>query len=206
MLQEKLNYKIIGKIINGLKEVDEIIDKAADNNLIVRQGNSIVQQLESDIMAKVNQISNTVGDIVNNEGIVEGNALWWMLNSGAKGSTTNTRQVSGCVGQIVVEGNRISRNYGKRSLPCYHNYDNSAVARGFVPDSFMSGLQPPSYFFHAIGGREGIIDTAIKTNKAGYIYIKLSKNLLDLTIKQDLSVRDGKGNIYQFLYLIMEWI
>ena len=123
-----------------------------------------------------------------------------MVNSGSKGNPTNIAQMIACLGQQNVDGGRIPYGFTDRTLPHYYKYDDSAEARGFVENSFISGQTPQEYFFHAMGGREGLIDTAVKTSQTGYIQRKLVKAMEDLKVHYDLSVRSSSGSILQFLY------
>ena len=123
-----------------------------------------------------------------------------MINSGSKGKPTNIAQMIACLGQQNVDGGRIPYGFTDRTLPHYKKYDDSATARGFVENSFISGQTPQEYFFHAMGGREGLIDTAVKTSQTGYIQRKLVKAMEDLKVHYDLSVRSSSGTILQFVY------
>jgi len=123
-----------------------------------------------------------------------------MVNSGSKGKSTNIAQMIACLGQQNVDGGRIPYGFTDRTLPHYKKYDDSATARGFVENSFISGQTPQEYFFHAMGGREGLIDTAVKTSQTGYIQRKLVKAMEDLKVHYDLSVRSSSGTILQFVY------
>jgi len=123
-----------------------------------------------------------------------------MVNSGSKGKPTNIAQMIACLGQQNVDGGRIPYGFTDRTLPHYKKYDDSATARGFVENSFISGQTPQEYFFHAMGGREGLIDTAVKTSQTGYIQRKLVKAMEDLKVHYDLSVRSSSGSILQFVY------
>ena len=123
-----------------------------------------------------------------------------LVNSGSKGSTINIGQMIACVGQQSVDGKRIPYGFTNRTLPHFHKYDDGAMAIGFVENSFVRGLTPTEFFFHAMGGREGLIDTAVKTSETGYIQRKLVKGMEDIRIESDYSVRDSNGTIVQFLY------
>ena len=87
-----------------------------------------------------------------------------------------------CVGQQNVDGKRIAYGFTNRTLPHYTKYDDGPEARGFVENSFISGLSPQEVFFHAMGGREGLIDTAVKTSETGYIQRRLVKAMEDAKI------------------------
>ena len=105
-----------------------------------------------------------------------------------------------CLGQVSVDGKRIPYGFDNRTLPHYNKFDDSPVARGFVENSFIKGLSPQELFFHAMGGRIGLIDTAVKTSQTGYIQRRLIKGMEDLKVCYDLTVRNNKNKIVQFIY------
>jgi DNA-directed RNA polymerase II subunit RPB1 len=86
-----------------------------------------------------------------------------MSRSGSKGSLLNISQMTAAVGQQAVEGNRVPFGFSYRTLPHFTKDDYSPEARGFVENSYLRGLTPSEFFFHAMAGREGLIDTAVKT-------------------------------------------
>jgi len=122
------------------------------------------------------------------------------VTSGSKGSIINISQIMACVGQQNVNGQRISMGYDNRVLPHFLPNDIRPAAKGFVSQSYKKGLKPHEFFYHAMGGREGIIDTAVKTSETGYIQRRLVKSMEDLRIDFDLSVRNSVGDIIQFKY------
>jgi len=105
-----------------------------------------------------------------------------------------------CVGQQNVDGKRITYGFTDRTLPHYTKYDDGPEARGFVKNSFISGLTPQEVFFHAMGGRQGLIDTAVKTSETGYIQRRLVKAMEDSKINYDNTVRTATGSIIQYIY------
>ena len=123
-----------------------------------------------------------------------------MVSSGSKGKNLNIAQMISCLGQQNVDGKRIPYGYEDRTLPHFNKYDDSPEARGFVESSFIQGLTPEELFFHAMGGRTGLIDTAVKTSQTGYIQRRLIKALEDIMYKYDGTVRNGKNKIIQFKY------
>jgi DNA-directed RNA polymerase subunit A' len=123
-----------------------------------------------------------------------------MAKSGARGSMLNLSQMSGCVGQQAVRGERISRGYKYRTLPHFKKGDLGASAKGFVANSYKSGLNPTEYFFHSMGGREGLVDTAVRTSRSGYMQRRLVNALEDLKVESDGTVRHTGGEIIQFRY------
>lgn len=90
--------------------------------------------------------------------------------------------------------------YGDRSLPHFDHKEKSAKAKGFVENSFYSGLTTTEFFFHTMAGREGLLDTAVKTAETGYMQRRLVKALEDLVSHYDGSVRNSRGEVIQFIY------
>ena len=192
------------------KQIQEIIEDKKESIA------SIMQDIHLDIFenlsgqtnkayfeSKVNSLLNeTLKDTgkVGLSTLDEKNRVTAMINSGSKGKPTNIAQIVACLGQQNVDGGRIPDGFTDRTLPHYYKYDDSSEARGFVENSFISGQTPQEYFFHAMGGREGLIDTAVKTSQTGYIQRKLVKAMEDLKVHYDSSVRGGSGNIVQFVY------
>ncbi|XWS43173.1 hypothetical protein CRYUN_Cryun16bG0080100 [Craigia yunnanensis] len=128
------------------------------------------------------------------------NCISLMTTSGAKGSKVNFQQISACLGQQELEGKRVPRMVSGKTLPCFHPWDWAARAGGFISDRFLSGLRPQEYYFHCMAGREGLVDTAVKTSRSGYLQRCLIKNLECLKISYDHTVRDADGSIVQFNY------
>jgi DNA-directed RNA polymerase II subunit RPB1 len=123
-----------------------------------------------------------------------------MFRAGSKGSELNISQMIACVGQQNVNNKRIPYGFEERTLPHFTKFDDTPKARGFVESSYINGLSPSELFFHAMGGRVGLIDTAVKTSTTGYIQRRLVKGLEDLAVSYDMTVRSNKGKIVQFLY------
>nr|AOE43238.1 RNA polymerase I [Cavenderia deminutiva] len=123
-----------------------------------------------------------------------------MTVSGAKGSVVNFSQVSCLLGQQELEGKRVPRMVSGKTLPAFEPYDPTARAGGFIMDRFLTGVRPQDYFFHCMAGREGLIDTAVKTARSGYLQRCIIKHLEGLTVQYDNTVRDAAGACVQFLY------
>ncbi|XP_040849519.1 DNA-directed RNA polymerase I subunit RPA1 [Ochotona curzoniae] len=128
------------------------------------------------------------------------NNLQMMVQSGAKGSTVNTMQISCLLGQIELEGRRPPLMASGKSLPCFEPYEVTPRAGGFVTGRFLTGINPPEFFFHCMAGREGLVDTAVKTSRSGYLQRCIIKHLEGLVVQYDLTVRDSDGSVVQFLY------
>ena len=108
--------------------------------------------------------------------------------------------MSACVGQQALRGKRIDKGYAGRTLSCFKKGDLSPAARGFVRTGFKGGLNPKEFFFHAITGRDALMDTALRTPKSGYLYRRLANALQDLRVEYDETVRDANGMIIQYKY------
>lgn len=157
-------------------------------------GKSIFESFEFEMNEILNDARNNASKHALTS-LSERNNLKRMVNAGSKGSDLNICQIMACVGQQNVEGKRIPFGFKNRTLPHYSKYDYSPESRGFVENSYLSGLTPQELFFHAMGGREGLIDTAVKTSETGYIQRRLMKALEDVMVKYDGTVRNSAGHI-----------
>ncbi|KAG2439375.1 hypothetical protein HXX76_004732 [Chlamydomonas incerta] len=129
------------------------------------------------------------------------NCLSLMTITGAKGSLVNFSQISCLLGQQELEGRRPPRMASGKTLPCFRPYDGGGRSNGFIGDRFLTGLRPQEYYFHCMAGREGLVDTAVKTSRSGYLQRCLVKNLESLRVHYDGTVRDNcDASIVQFAY------
>ena len=128
------------------------------------------------------------------------NQMQAMTGSGAKGSQVNANQISCNLGQQVLEGRRVPVMVSGKTLPCFKPFESSVRAGGYIVDRFLTGVRPQEYYFHAMAGREGLIDTAVKTSRSGYLQRCLIKGMEGLKAEYDTSVRDADGSVVQFLY------
>lgn len=128
------------------------------------------------------------------------NHLQVMIQTGAKGSSVNGTQISSCLGQQALEGKRVPVMVSGKTLPSFPPFDPSARAGGMILGRFLTGIAPQEYYFHCMAGREGLVDTAVKTSRSGYLQRCLVKHMEDLKVGYDLSVRDSDGSLVQFLY------
>ncbi|XP_026041937.1 DNA-directed RNA polymerase I subunit RPA1 isoform X1 [Astatotilapia calliptera] len=150
-----------------------------------------------------NQVNNDINKVCMPVGLhtsFPDNNLQLMVQSGAKGSTVNTMQISCLLGQIELEGRRPPLMPSGKFLPCFQPYDPAPGAGGFVSGRFLTGIKPQEFFFHCMAGREGLVDTAVKTSRSGYLQRCVIKHLEGLVVQYDLTVRDSDGSVVQFLY------
>lgn len=128
------------------------------------------------------------------------NQMQAMTTSGAKGSRVNASLISCNLGQQVLEGRRVPLMVSGKTLPSFKPFETNARAGGYIVNRFLTGLRPQEYYFHHMAGREGLIDTAVKTSRSGYLQRCVIKGMEGLTVGYDTSVRDSDGSIIQFLY------
>nr|CAJ2470291.1 unnamed protein product [Leishmania braziliensis] len=128
------------------------------------------------------------------------NQLLTMTMSGAKGSNTNAIQMSLGLGQQLFDGRRVKRMNSGKTLPSFFVAEKRARSLGYAIGRFTSGIRPAEYTFHAMAGRDGLIDTAVKTSRSGHLQRCLVKGLESLVVQWDHSVRDANGSVIQFLY------
>ncbi|UJR32543.1 hypothetical protein I4U23_020005 [Adineta vaga] len=157
------------------------------------------QSFENTINEHLNKVRNEAGSLAQ-KSLTNFNQFKAMVDSGAKGKALNIFQIIVCVGQQNVEGKRIPFGFKGRTLPHFLQDDYGAKAHGFVKKSYLQGLTPAEFFFHAMGGREGLIDTAIKTAETGYIQRRLVKAMESVMVKYDGTVRNQNEHIIQFVY------
>ncbi|CAE7377440.1 polr2a [Symbiodinium natans] len=181
------------------KEVRALLADAQRGRLETQPGKTMYQSFE----AKANQRLNSAREDAGNIGassLDERNNIISMVNAGSKGSPLNIAQIVACVGQQNVEGARIRYGFNERTLPHFTKDDYGAEARGFVENSYLAGLTPQEVWMHAMGGREGVIDTACKTSETGYIQRRLVKSMETLKVAYDGTSRNACNDIIQFLY------
>lgn len=128
------------------------------------------------------------------------NSMQAMALLGAKGSNVNVLQIMCLLGQQALEGRRVPVMVSGKSLPLFKPFETDARAGGYIKGRFYLGIRPQEYYFHCMAGREGLIDTAVKTLRSGYLQRCLTKQLEGVHVGYDNSVRDGDGLVVQFLY------
>jgi len=181
------------------ERVAQLVEAYENDELEPLPGRSIEETLELRIMQELGKVRDAAGEIAGRYLGMDNTAVV-MAVSGARGSMMNLTQMAGCVGQQSVRGARITRGYEGRTLPHFRKGDLGAAAHGFVKSSYKKGLSPTEFFFHAIGGREGLVDTAVRTSQSGYFQRRLINALQDLEVKYDGTVRETRGVIVQFEY------
>jgi len=200
LIADKETNDKINETINRKKiEVKSLIDETHLGIFDNKTGRSNLEEFETRINNILNKASFEAGKL-GRQNLDSTNRFVIMVNAGSKGSDLNISQMISCLGQQNVDGKRIPYGFEDRTLPHYTKYDDSPNARGFVENSFIGGLNPDELFFHAMGGRVGLIDTACKTSQTGYIQRRLIKGLEDLMVHYDMTVRNNKNKIIQYSY------
>ncbi len=193
------NKKIIQAVNSKKKDVDSLIDQLHLGVFENSTGKSNEVEFETRVNALLNAAAKDAGKI-GRTSLSADNRFVIMVNSGSKGKALNIAQMISCLGQQNVDGKRIPYGFEDRTLPHYTKFDDSPAARGFVESSFIQGLTPEEVYFHAMGGRVGLIDTAVKTSQTGYIQRRLIKGQEDLKVAYDMTVRNNKNKVIQFRY------
>jgi len=191
--------KVRDTLENAKKNVADLVKQGQRGQLQVQPGRTMQQSFEDHVNIALNQARDDAGK-ESVKSLTAENNFKATVTSGSKGSFINISQIMGCVGQQNVEGQRIPYGFRHRTLPHFYKDDLGPESRGFVENSYLKGLSPQEFFFHAMGGREGLIDTACKTAETGYIQRKLVKALEDIMVRYDGTVRNGRGDVIQFLY------
>lgn len=184
---------------DGEAESLKLIEEFRAGKLEALPGMTPRQTLEMEIMGALNRARDRAVEIVRQQ-VTPTNPAIVMAICGARGKVLNVAQMAACLGQQAIGGGRVRRGYYDRTLPHFRRGDIGALSKGFVKNSYGSGLNPFEFFWVAMAGREGLTDTSMRTPKSGYMYRRLSNALQDLYVDYDKSVRDSRGGIIQFRY------
>ncbi|TMS34735.1 hypothetical protein L596_002267 [Steinernema carpocapsae] len=182
------------------KKLKHVLATAYNNP---RRETQDVQQLDYSMKKSLDPFNKRISDACVPSGLIRSfpcNALQMMIQSGAKGSMVNSIQISCGLGQIELEGHRPPLTAAGRTLPSFKAFDPSPRAGGYVDQRFLTGINPQELFFHTMAGREGLIDTAVKTSRSGYLQRCIIKHLEGIVVHYDNTVRDHDGSVIQFRY------
>ena len=181
----------------------------ADNEELIRRLESVLRDdekqsgLEQLMNSQTAELTSVITEACLPHGLYKDfprNQMQAMTSSGAKGSGVNANFITCNLGQQHLEGRRVPIMVSGRTLPSFKAFDPSVRAGGYILDRFLTGVRPQEYFFHAMAGREGLIDTAVKTSRSGYLQRCLVKGMEGLRAEYDASVRDSDGAVIQALY------
>lgn len=183
-------------------------DPGTQRNLATRleetlRDESLMAGLDGVMQAAFNKTTSKINNEILPKHLVRpfpDNNMQTMTISGAKGSKVNASQISTLLGQQALEGRRVPTMVSGKTLPSFKPFDTSARAGGFVANRFLTGIPPQEYYFHCMAGREGLIDTAVKTSRSGYLQRCLIKHLEGVKVHYDHTVRDSDSSVLQFLY------
>lgn len=194
MIKKSVKDKIIFELEKKKLEINHLITEI-ENNPELLDPEIFEESLKNNLSAQKGDIQNIVMKNLDDD-----NNFYIMAKSGAKGKPINLTQIMGALGQDIFKGSRIAKEVNNRSIPHFHQNDDTPLARGYIEHSYLDGLSAEEYYFHHITGREGLIDTAIKTAETGYISRKLMKGLEDIALKYDGTVRTGNNIVLQYIY------
>jgi DNA-directed RNA polymerase II subunit RPB1 len=190
----------IGVVVNKLmKTIEDQILQLHTGLFENSSGRSNADEFEGKVMSTLNKAVGEAGKI-GLQSLADTNRMTNMVKAGSKGSDVNVSQMVATLGQQAIEGKRVPNGFQHRTLPHFKRFDDSAEARGFISSSYVKGLKPHEMYFHAMSGREGLIDTACKTADTGYLQRQIRVALEDCVTQHDGSVRDATGNLVQVAY------
>lgn len=199
----ELDDRIRSDIFSGIQEsydnVAELISKFNKGTLELTRGLAPDEALEGYIVKELSTARDKAGDLVDTS-LADDNAAKIMSITGARGSALLTGQMAGSLGQQSRRGQRLLKGYNNRALPHFKEHDTSPDAHGFVKSNYRDGLSALEFFFHSMAGREGLVDTAVRTQQSGYMQRRLINALEHIRLEYDNTVRDPHGHIIQFLY------
>jgi len=196
---QETKTKIVHVVEKQKQEVVNLINKV---HLGIFENNSAY----SNAVEFENQVNNLLGEArvqtekIAHKSLSKNNRFLKIVNSGSKGSLINISQMISCLGPQSIEGKRAPYGFDNRTLPHFTKFDDSPTARGFIESSYITGLSAHEMFFHAMAGRIGLIDTAVKTSQTGYAQRRIVKSMEDILVSYDGTVRNHMGKIVQFKY------
>jgi len=198
-LPEKVVQQILSDINSTYDKVYDLISQSKKGTLKLTRGLSTDEALEAYIVNELGKARDTAGSTAD-QSFDETNAGRIMATTGARGSSLNIGQMAGALGQQSRRGQRILKGYNNRALCHFKEFDDNPDSYGFVKSNYRDGLSSLEFFFHAMGGREGLVDTAVRTQQSGYMQRRLINALEHIRLEYDGTVRDPHGHIIQFLY------
>jgi len=190
---------IYGDIEKTYSDVFNLIEQEKSGELKGTRGMTTKETLEAYIVNNLGKARDKAATTANSS-LDDNNAGKIMATTGARGSSLNVGQMAGVLGQQARRGNRLHKGYNNRVLPHFQEHDDNPDAHGFVKSNYRDGLSTLEFFFHAMGGREGLVDTAVRTQQSGYMQRRLINALEHIRLEYDGTVRDPHGHIIQFLY------
>jgi len=192
-------YKEIEEIIkNAEKEVNELIEKYINKQLPKIHGKTDKEVFENLVQQTLARALTKIGETVRKYAPFSGTIL--MANTGARGDIKDLAQIISALGQQSFRGGLIEFGYKGRNLTIFRRGDIHPYTKGWVKSGYREGLKPWEMFFHALPGRDALMDTAVRTSKSGYLYRKLAHALYEIFVYYDGTVRDTSGRVIQFLY------
>jgi DNA-directed RNA polymerase subunit A' len=198
-LSPETRQEISDIIQKTYEKVYELIQQYNDGTLPLTRGLAAEEALELYVVNELSRARDRAGRTAD-RAFPDDNSGVIMASTGARGSTLNIGQMTAALGQQSIRGKRIQKGYHNRALSHFKPRDYNPDAKGFVKSNYRDGLSPLEFFFHAMGGREGLVDTAVRTQQSGYMQRRLINALEHLKIEYDQTVRDPHGNIIQYVY------
>ncbi|KAJ1911898.1 DNA-directed RNA polymerase III subunit C1 (rpo31), partial [Tieghemiomyces parasiticus] len=195
----RLQQKKDQLIDDAYMECDTLVEQSARGQITCLAGQDKASTVESKMSGILSNVRELAGKMCRHE-LSSHNAPLIMAVCGSKGSALNVCQMVACVGQQIINSKRVQDGFMDRTLPHFPKNSVDPDARGFVRNCFYTGLTPTEFLFHAMSGREGLVDTAVKTAETGYMQRRLMKTFEDYTVHYDLSVRSSTGGLLQFRY------
>lgn len=159
--------------------------------------------LDITVKTKLAKLTKSIADACIPHGLLRKfphNHMQTITLSGAKGSAVNAQQISCALGQQELEGRRVPVMVSGKTLPSFKPFETRAIAGGYIASRFLTGVKPQEFYFHCMAGREGLIDTAVKTSRSGYLQRCLIKHLESIRVHYDHTVRGSDSSVYQFNY------
>jgi DNA-directed RNA polymerase subunit A' len=194
------SYEELAKLYEeSERKVFEYIQRYREGKLEAEPGLTVEETLENIITIELSRVREAAARVVEKY-INKDSDAYIMAKTGARGSIINITQMVAMIGQQTIRGERFKRGFYGRTTAHFEPGDLGPMAKGFVRNNFKVGLSPIEFFFHAAGGRDGLVDTAVRTAQSGYMQRRLINALQDIYVAYDGTVRSANGSIIQTKY------
>lgn len=198
-LKQEAREKIKEVIKEAEKNVQELYNKYKEDKLELIVGKTKKETFEYYVLQEISKATTNIMKIIR-ESLRKDTGTFIMADSGARGKMDDVVAMIGTLGAQAFRGRLIEFGYKDRNLTIFKRGDIHPITKGWVISSYYDGLKPWEFFFHAIPGRDALMDTAIRTSRSGYLHRRMMHSLYEVFVHEDLSVRDNYGRIIQFLW------
>lgn len=199
MPKEVIKTEIWQIISNTIHEAN-MITKRMDNDEIVPPLGKTLTEFYEELMLNVLRHGDEFLEPVLKHMDLNNNEFYTLVSTGSKGDIGKILSCVSSIGQVTIGGKRPKQQFGmKRSLVYFTRSDTNPKSRGYVENSYTSGLTVTEMIFHQQDARYALIQKGLSVSITGEQGRKAIKNLESIVV--DNHFRSVKSqNIVQMNY------